>query len=117
MSAALCWAISQGIRLRFDREQAHDLEATFELRLRDRRGRAPARFALRISGGGCEVRRGPAPEPGAAATLAFSDLIRLATRRAGWPELLSSGRLELTGDPFLALRFPALFRLPVATTP
>jgi hypothetical protein len=39
-------------------------------------------------------------------------MIRLVSGAIGWPELLSSGRLELTGDPFLALRFPTLFRLP-----
>jgi hypothetical protein len=30
-----------------------------------------------------------------------------------WPRLLASGRFQLTGDPFLALRFASLFRLPV----
>jgi hypothetical protein len=32
-----------------------------------------------------------------------------------FPELLASGRLELAGDPFVALRFPGLFRLPTRT--
>jgi hypothetical protein len=41
------------------------------------------------------------------------DLILLASGAAGWPELLSSGRFELSGDPFLALRFAALFKLPI----
>ena len=40
------------------------------------------------------------------------DAIRLAAGSIGWPELVSSGRLAFSGDPFLALRFPALFRLP-----
>jgi hypothetical protein len=39
-------------------------------------------------------------------------MIRLASGAVGWPALLSSGRLEFSGDPFLALRFPTLFRLP-----
>jgi hypothetical protein len=26
--------------------------------------------------------------------------------------MLASGRLELSGDPFLAVRFPNLFRMP-----
>jgi hypothetical protein len=43
-----------------------------------------------------------------------SDLVRLAVGRAGWPALLASGRLVLSGDPFLALRLPTLFRLRAA---
>ena len=39
-------------------------------------------------------------------------MIRLVSGSAGWPELVSGGRLELSGDPFLAIRFPSLFRLP-----
>jgi hypothetical protein len=34
-----------------------------------------------------------------------------------WPELISSGRFELSGDPFLALRFASLFRPPVRLDP
>jgi deazaflavin-dependent oxidoreductase (nitroreductase family) len=115
VTAALRWGIARALRLRFDPGHAQDLDATFELRVRDRRGRESGQFALRISGGACTVRSGPAQDPGAVATVALVDMIRLATRRAGWPELLSSGRLELSGDPFLALRFPALFRLPAGT--
>ena len=33
----------------------------------------------------------------------------------GWAKLLSAGRLELSGDPFLALRFPSRFSLPAAS--
>ena len=55
---------------------------------------------------------GPARGPGAAVELGAGDMIRMASGAVGWPELLSSRRLELSGDPFLALRFPNLFRLP-----
>ncbi len=45
-------------------------------------------------------------------------MVRLVTGDAGWPELLAERRLELSGDPFLALRFPSLFGLPAqAGTP
>ncbi|MGZ6663052.1 MAG: hypothetical protein ACXVHL_37705, partial [Solirubrobacteraceae bacterium] len=48
----------------------------------------------------------------AVATIALADLVRLSLGLVGWPKLMSCGRLELSGDPFLALRFPLLFRLP-----
>jgi hypothetical protein len=41
-------------------------------------------------------------------------MVRLVSGAVGWPELLSNGRLVMSGDPFLALRFPILFRLPAS---
>ena len=58
-------------------------------------------------------RRAQAPGP----SIGADDLILLAGGAVTWPQLLSSGRFELTGDPFLALRFASLFRLPVALEP
>lgn len=111
------WVIVRTIPMvigrRFDGESAGDLEATFELRIRHPHGHEPTCFALDIAGGECSVRPGPAEEAGAVALVGADDLILLTSGAAGWPELLSSGRFRLTGDPFLALRFASLFRLPV----
>lgn len=104
--------IPLAIRRRFDPGSAADLEATFELRLHG--PGSPVSFALVIGGGGCAVRRGPVSDPAAVAALAADDLILLASGAASWPELLSSGRFELSGDPFVALRFASVFRLPVS---
>jgi hypothetical protein len=38
-------------------------------------------------------------------------MIRLVSGASGWPELLSGGRLALTGDPFLTPAVSSLFRL------
>ncbi len=110
-------AIPRAIETRFDPGAATGLEATFELRIRDRSGGPPAAFALDVRDTCCEVRPGPARAPGAVATVGADELIRLVSGSAGWPQLLSTGRLELAGDPFLALRFPTLFRLPVSDSP
>ncbi len=93
------------------------LSAVLELAIPDPRGGEPARFALAVADGACRVRAGAADRPGARARVASDDLIRLAGGVASWPELMSSGRFELTGDPFLALRFASLFRLPVELEP
>lgn len=106
-------ALPRAIGLRFDAANAGDLEAVFELRVRDPGGRAPARFALAIARGTCTVRPGAARSPGAVAEVGADDIVRLASGGVGWPELLSDGRLTLAGDPFLALRFPGLFQLPL----
>ncbi len=107
-------ALPRAIALRFDPAAAVDLAATLELAIRDPAGRPPARYELSIADARCSIRRGEAQRPGARATIGSDDLIQLATGTASWPELLSSGRFELSGDPFLALRFASLFRLPVA---
>jgi SCP-2 sterol transfer family len=105
-------AIPYAIPRRFDPEAAGELGAVFELRVRDPRGGEPTAFELTVADGGCQVNPGPAPDPGATATVGADDLIRMLSGAIGFPELLASGQLELGGDPFLALRFPALFRLP-----
>jgi hypothetical protein len=105
--------LPRAIARRFDAAAAHELEATLQLTIRHPRGGKPAHFRLEIAGARCTVARGPAERPGAGAVLGSDDLILLASGAASWPELMSSGRFELSGDPFLALRFAALFRLPV----
>jgi SCP-2 sterol transfer family len=107
--------IQRAIPRRFDPEAARDLHAVFELRVRDPRGREPALFALTVADARCGVTAGPASGPAATATLGADDLIRMVSGAVGFPELLASGRLELAGNPFIALRFPALFRLPART--
>jgi SCP-2 sterol transfer family len=113
---AVVRAIPIAIPRRFDAEAAGDLETKFELRIRDPRGREPARFTINIREGRCEVHPGGAGNGVTAVTVAPGDLVRLASAATGWPELLSGGRLELSGNPFEALRFPTLFRLPAART-
>jgi hypothetical protein len=110
-------ALPPAIRMRFDPASAKNLEATFELTIRHPGGGDPARFSLAIADERCSVKPGPPEEPGAKAIVGSDDLILLASGVASWPELLSSGRFELTGDPFLALRFASLFKLPVELDP
>jgi len=105
-------AIQVALPARFDPEQARDLDATLELRVRRPDGGGSTPLALRIAHGELEVSSGPAPGASAAAELGADDMVRLAAGAVGWPALISAGRMSLTGDPFLALRFPALFRLP-----
>lgn len=101
---------------RLDPDAAGDLDAVFELQVRDPAGREPARFELTIAGRRCHVTAGPATDPAATATLGADDLIRMVSGAISFPQLLASGRLQLAGNPFVALRFPALFRLPARTT-
>jgi hypothetical protein len=113
----LSWALPRAIVRRFDPGAAEDLTATLKLTIRDPHGRPDARYEVTVADGACSVARGDPERPGAAASISSDDLLLLAGGVVGWPELLSSGRFELTGDPFLALRFASLFQLPVALEP
>jgi hypothetical protein len=107
-------AIPVAVRVLFDPSAAADLETTFELRVRDPRGREPVRFTIFVRHCRCQISPGAAADAVAAVTAGADDLVLLASGAVGWPELLSGGRMELTGNPFLALRFPVLFRLPAS---
>jgi SCP-2 sterol transfer family len=96
----------------FDPSAAGDLDAVFELRVRDPGGGDAQRFRLVVRGGTCTVRPGAADGAGAAVTIGADDMVQMASGAVAWPELLAQKRLELSGDPFLALRFPKLFALP-----
>ena len=99
----------------FDRQAARELTATFAVRVRVARRRRPLAFGVRVEQGRMRVSWGAPVEPGASVTVEARDLMRLGFGTVGWPQLLADGRLELAGDPFLALRFPGLFRLPSGT--
>jgi hypothetical protein len=100
---ALLAAVPAGMMRRFDPGAAGNLDATLELRS------GGTRFAIRVTDGRCSVTRRRAPEAGAYVALSPGDIARLITGGVRWPVLLASERLELGGDPFLALRFPSLF--------
>ena len=110
-------ALPRAIARRFEPAAATDLAATLELAIRDAHGHTEARYELAIANACCSVRPREPAAPAARAMIGSDDLILLACGAVGWPELLSSGRFELTGDPFLALRFASLFRLPVVLDP
>lgn len=106
---AILRAVPLGLERRFDAAAAGDLEAVLELRITDSERKRGARFAIIVAGGRCEVRRRPAPDAGAQVSIPALDAVRLLAGAEPWPALLADGRLTLSGEPFLALRFPTLF--------
>lgn len=102
---AVLAALPAGLSRRFRPDQARDLDATLELRV----GGTP--FTIRVQGGRCAVTRGAAADAGAWIAVSAGDVVRLLTGDVTWPRLLGARRLELGGDPYLALRFPGMFGL------
>ena len=109
--ALLLQAVHLLIPRLFDPDSAGDLDAKFELRIRDPRGGDPDVSTVVIAGGCCRVLPGPDPSTRVALTVGADDLVRMVSGEVGWPQLVSAKRLVLWGDPYLALRFPLLFGL------
>ncbi|HWF54235.1 MAG TPA: SCP2 sterol-binding domain-containing protein [Solirubrobacteraceae bacterium] len=105
-------AVPAAMRQRFDADSARGLDTVLELRIRDPAGGAATPFTLAISNGSCTITRGGNGAARAGIELGSDDMIRLVSGGVGWPKLLAAGRLALSGDPFLGLRVPNLFRLP-----
>ena len=107
--------IAIALRLRFDPASARGLNAIFAMRVRVLGSRTlPLR--LEVRSGTAFISRGAAPDAGAAVAISLVDMIRMGLGLTPWPELLAQNRLELSGDPFLALRFPKLFSLPAVAS-
>ena len=109
---ALARVIERTLPRLFEPAAATDLEATFALEMTHPGGRRPDVLGLAIQHGSLTLTRGRPANPGATVTIGADDMIRLATGDVGWPQLLAENRLSLSGDPFLALRFPRMFALP-----
>jgi hypothetical protein len=109
--AALITAIDHVLPRLFDADAAGELDAIFALEIR---GPRTVFRTLTVRDRRLTITRGRPHAPQATVTIGADDIVRLATGDTGWPALLAGGRLELAGDPFLALRFPRLFALPAA---
>jgi hypothetical protein len=109
--ALLLQAVYLMIPRLFDSNSAGDLDAKFELRIRDPRGGDPDVSTVVIARRRCRVVPGPDPSTRVALTVGVDDLVRMVSGEVGWPQLVSAKRLVLWGDPYLALRFPLLFGL------
>jgi SCP-2 sterol transfer family len=96
----------------FEPDAAGDLDAVFALEITNPRGRKPSVLGITVRDGRMTVTRGRPQNAGATVSMGADDMIRLAAGDVGWPQLLAENRLSLSGDPFLALRFPRLFALP-----
>ena len=106
---ALVRVIERAIPRLFNPAAAGELDAVFALEIT---GRRPTYLGLTVRDRRLTVTRGRPATAGATVSIGAGDMVLLVTGETGWPELLSRGRLQLSGDPFLALRFPRLFALP-----
>ncbi|MEU1209401.1 SCP2 sterol-binding domain-containing protein [Nocardia sp. NPDC005825] len=98
------------LRTKFDPTRAGDLEAILLFRLCKPDGEGEDPMTIRIAQGRCRIDRVAHDDPDASASLGLADMIRMAVGAVTPPQLWTSGRLTLTGDPYLFARFSVLFR-------
>ena len=109
-------AIFAGMRRRFDPEAAGDLDAVAAFRIEPGARGGGERYEATIREGRCTVGRGQSAEPQVTFTLSAGDLLRMATGAVEWTDLLGDRRMDLAGDPFVALRILAVFGLAKPST-
>jgi hypothetical protein len=93
---------------RFDASMARDLDVVLELRIFASPGGGEVRYGLWVSHGALTIRRGAPNDARAWVGGALGDLILVVAGSVPWTEMLATGRLQLGGDPFMALRVPGL---------
>lgn len=108
---AVLAALPRVLAGRLDGASAQGVATRIELCVSAPHGGEPDRYEIAIDHGRCSVRRGPAQDAAATVTIGAADLVRVGAGVIGWPRLLGDGRLDVAGDPFVALRFPTMFGL------
>jgi hypothetical protein len=92
------------------------VSGTVELALRRRDGGESDVFSVVIADGRCRVRRGPAARPRASISIGLIDGARMGSGAVDpafyLADGIAAGRISLSGDVFLFLAFPNLFRMP-----
>jgi hypothetical protein len=108
-------ALPQLLEQRFSPEAAGELRTLYELRVLAPSGAVEERFALRVADGRLRVERRAAPEAVAWVSVGLGDMIRVASGAVPLWGLMAEKRLDIGGEPFTALRFPALLGFELST--
>lgn len=97
----------------------NDIDAVILLTVLRDGGQRRDEFEVAIARRRCRVRRrrvsgvaGGRRRPDGTLTLALADLIRMQVAGADPLKLSAQGRVSITGDTFLVIRFPGMFRTP-----
>ena len=92
-----------------DAEAAGDTKAVLEWQVAVGPDEAPRRYQLVVAGGACTVDPAATHEPDVVFTVGGVDFLRMVAGTADPGELFMFGRLQATGDLFLAAQSRAFF--------
>ena len=105
-------AIFRQMPKRLKREQAKDVDAAIDWKLRGGREGRVDHYQVTIRDGKARSTRRPEDDPRATLELDAVDFLRLAAGVAAGPELFMSGKLKIEGDLMFTATLPAMFRVP-----
>lgn len=110
MSAITARDVLSGMKINFDAEAAKGVSGTVVYELT---GEGGGTWTVRVEQGTLEVDETmPSSAPGATVSLSADDFVRVATGELNAMQGFMSGKIKITGDPFLAQKIQGLFRKP-----
>jgi putative sterol carrier protein len=107
-------AIFRQMPRRLNREQAKDVDAVIDWRIKDAAGERVDRYQVTIKDGRCRVSRRASDSPRSMIEVDAVDFLRLAAGLAQGPELFMTGKIRIEGDVMFTARLASLFRVPAA---
>ncbi|HKV54739.1 MAG TPA: SCP2 sterol-binding domain-containing protein [Candidatus Binataceae bacterium] len=90
----------------FKKEAAQGVDATFQF---DLSGNGGGKWQVTVKGGSCEVKEGANPSPNVTISMAAQDYLDMVAGKLNPQMAFMTGKLKISGDMGLALKFPNLF--------
>jgi putative sterol carrier protein len=101
-----CKQVFDQMPSRFKKEAAQGLNAVFQF---DLSGEGGGKWQISINNEKCDIKEGAHPSPNTTISMAAQDYLDLAAGKLNPQMAFMTGKLRISGDMGLALRFQGLF--------
>ena len=101
-----CKQVFEQMPSHFRKEAAQGLNAVYQF---DLSGEGGGKWYIAINNGTCDIKEGAHPAPNITISMAAQDYLDMATGKLNPQMAFMSGKLRISGDMGLALRFQGLF--------
>jgi putative sterol carrier protein len=101
-----CKQVFEQMPSRFKKEAAQGLNAVYQF---DLAGEGGGKWQVSINNDTCDIKEGAHPSPNATISMAAQDYLDLVAGKLNPQMAFMSGKLRMSGDMGLALRFQGLF--------
>ena len=101
-----CKQVFEQMPSRFKKEAAQGLNAVYQF---DLSGEGGGKWQIVIKNDQCEIKEGAHPSPNATISMTAQDYLDMAVGKLNPQMAFISGKLRISGDMGLALRFQGLF--------